>query len=175
MRESPVPSGDRSVRQPQSAAGGPISHAIFRVARLHRMLAGALLRETGLYPNQELVMMQLWDLGAQRQSELIRLLDSDASTMTRTIQRLERAGFVRRRPDPTDGRATLVEPTPASMHLRRRVEAVWAELERLTVGEWDESACRRARTVLDRLEHNLVLAASALDTSAEGVTAEPRS
>lgn len=37
----------------------PVSHAIFRVARLHKMLAGRLLRHVGLYPNQELVMMRL--------------------------------------------------------------------------------------------------------------------
>lgn len=160
--EPKLPRG--SVRQPKTASAGPISHAIFRVARLHRMLAGALLRETGLYPNQELVMMQLWDLGAQRQSELIALLDSDASTMTRTIQRLERAGFVRRRPDPTDRRATLVEPTPASKHLRRRIEAIWAELEGLTVGEWSDTERRRASAVLDGLERNLLSAATTLDT-----------
>ncbi|MEO8907688.1 MAG: MarR family winged helix-turn-helix transcriptional regulator, partial [Microbacteriaceae bacterium] len=78
------------VQQPATAAGGPISHAIFRVARLHRMLAGSLLRKTGLYPGQELVMMHLWDRGEQRQVDLVKVLDSDAATMTRTIQRLER-------------------------------------------------------------------------------------
>ena len=31
-------------------------------------------------------MMQLWDLGPQRQTDLVRLLDSDAATMTRTIR-----------------------------------------------------------------------------------------
>jgi len=48
--------------------------------------------------------------------------------MTRTVQRLERAGFVRRRPDPEDGRVTLVDSTPAGMALRDRIERLWAEL-----------------------------------------------
>jgi DNA-binding MarR family transcriptional regulator len=72
--------------------------SIFRVASLHRMLAGNLLRRIGLHPSQELAVMQLWDAGPQRQTDLVRLLDSDAATMTRTVQRLEAAGFVRRRP-----------------------------------------------------------------------------
>ncbi|MFE3598337.1 MarR family winged helix-turn-helix transcriptional regulator [Streptomyces sp. NPDC059096] len=114
---------------PPSVQAGPMSHAIFRVARLHRMLAGQLLRRVGLHPGQELVMMQLWDLGPQRQTDLVRLLGSDAATMTRTVRRLENAGFVRRRPSRTDRRATIIEPTAASLALRTEVEQIWAELE----------------------------------------------
>lgn len=154
----------RQIVQPSTAASGPISHAIFRVARLHRMLAGALLREVGLYPGQELVMMQLWESGAQRQSALAKVLDSDAATMTRTIQRLEKAGFVRRSPDPTDGRASLVEPTAASHVLRRQVEEVWARLEQLTVGA---AALDTQARILDGL---LALEGSLLD-AAEGLRA----
>ncbi len=147
-----------AVGQPTTAAGGPISHAIFRVARLHRMLAGSLLRRTGLYPGQELVMMHLWDQGAQRQADLTRVLDSDAATMTRTIQRLERAGFVRRRPDPTDARASQVEPTPASMHLRKEIDDIWRQLEQLTVGSLDPEQQRATLATLEALERNLVTA-----------------
>lgn len=144
---------------PTTAAGGPISHAIFRVARLHRMLAGSLLRRTGLYPGQELVMMHLWDRGELRQSDLVKVLDSDAATMTRTIQRLERAGFVRRRPDPTDARASLVEPTPASRHLRAELDKIWTELERLTVGALNPAEQQSTLASLEALERNLIAAA----------------
>lgn len=150
-----------AVGQPTTAAGGPISHAIFRTARLHRMLAGSLLRRTGLYPGQELVMMHLWDQGAQRQADLVRVLDSDAPTMTRTVQRLERAGFVRRRRDPADARAWLIEPTPASRHLREEVEEIWRRLEELTVGRLGPGQQRSALRVLETLERNLVEATTA--------------
>lgn len=146
------------VEQPTTAAGGPVSHAIFRVARLHRMLAGSLLRRTGLYPGQELVMMHLWDHGAQRQADLIKVLDSDAATMTRTVQRLERAGFVRRRPDPTDARASLIEPTPASKHLHAEIDDIWRQLEQLTVGSLDPAQQRATLTALEVLERNLLAA-----------------
>ena len=114
---------------PESASSGPISHAMFRVQRLHKMHAAQLLRKVGLHPSQELAMMQLWDRGPQRQADLVKILGSDAATMTRTIQRLEIAGFVRRRPCETDKRVTIVEPTAASYALRESVEKVWAELE----------------------------------------------
>jgi DNA-binding MarR family transcriptional regulator len=157
--KSPRPRGAASVvGQPTTAVGGPVSHAIFRVARLHRMLAGSLLRRTGLYPGQELVMMHLWDHGAQRQADLIRVIDSDAATMTRTVQRLERAGFVRRRPDPTDARAWLIEPTPASKHLRAEIDDIWRQLEQLTVDSMTPAQQRAAHSTLEALERNLLKA-----------------
>ncbi|MEU6238846.1 MarR family winged helix-turn-helix transcriptional regulator [Kitasatospora sp. NPDC047058] len=149
-----------SVPVPAAAGGGPISHAIFRLARLHRMFAGQLLRRIGLHPGQELVMMHLWELGPRRQTDLVRLLDSDAATMTRTVQRLEQAGFVRRRPDPTDKRASLVEPTAASHALRREVEQSWSRLEELVTAGLSADECAAALSTLERLERNLVQAAA---------------
>lgn len=120
------------------------------------MLAGRMLREAGLHPGQELVMMQLWDCGPQRQSDLVELLDSDSATITRTVQRLERAGFVRRAPDPTDGRATLVTPTAASQALRDQVCRIWEELEEATTGGCGEARREGLLRSLETLERNLV-------------------
>lgn len=138
---------------------GPVSHAIFRVARLHKMFAAQLLRETGLYPGQELLMMRLWDDGPQRHVDLVRNLDSDAPTMTRSIRRLERAGFVRRSPHVTDKRSMMIEATPASMSLRRSVEGIWAQLEALTTGRMTQDEQEAALAALNGLERNLLAAA----------------
>ncbi|MER6007927.1 MarR family winged helix-turn-helix transcriptional regulator [Nonomuraea sp. NPDC003707] len=143
---------------PPSVQAGPLNHAIIRVARLHRMLAAQLLRRVGLHPSQELVMMQLWDRGPQRQTDLVRMLGSDAATMTRTIQRLEHAGFVRRRPCATDRRATIIEPTPASQALRREVENIWAELESSVAGGLTPDQQADALDVLEQIEAGLARA-----------------
>lgn len=159
---------EATVPMPGAARGGPVSHAIFRLARLarlHRMFAGQLLRRIGLHPGQELVMMHLWELGPQRQA-LVRLMDSDAATMTRTVRRLEQAGFVRRRPSPTDKRASLIEPTAARHAPRREVERVWSRLEEIsTAGLSDDESAAALRT-LEHLEQNLVRA-TAEHTGAE--------
>lgn len=145
-----------ALAQPTAAAGGPVSYAIFRVARLHREQAGKLLREIGLYPGQEILMMHLWDTGPQRQADLVRVLDSDAATMTRAVQRLERAGFVRRTPSPTDRRSTIIEATPASAPLRTAVEQIWAQLERVTTGGLDDAGCAATIEALTTVERNLL-------------------
>lgn len=124
---------EQATVQTAATDAGPISHAIFRVARLHKALAGRLLRESGLYPGQELVLMTLWEQGPQRQVDLAQAVESDAPTMARSISRLEKAGLVRRSPSPTDRRATIVEATEASLALRTKVNSVWTELEHRTV------------------------------------------
>lgn len=149
---------------PAAAGGGPISHAIFRVARTHRMIAGHLLRSVGLHPGQELVMMQLWELGPQRQVDLVRLLDSDAATMTRTIRRLEHAGFVRRSPCADDKRAYLIEATTASHALRKEVEQLWRRLEEATVGDTTDEEQATVLRALEDIEKRLTRAAAQLGT-----------
>ncbi|MEU7588294.1 MarR family transcriptional regulator [Micromonospora sp. NPDC049230] len=143
-------------REPQAAAGGPISHAVFRLSRAHRLLAGRLLRDLGLHPGQELIMMYLWERGPVRQSELAdRLQLGDSAGTTRRVQRLERAGYVRRVPDPSDGRATLVESTESGRALRPRIEAIWTELETKTVAGMTDAEQRAVLAALERMEDNV--------------------
>lgn len=137
---------------------GPLSSALLRVARLHRLLAAQLFREVGLHPGQELVMMQLWDQGPQRPADLVRVLGSDAATMTRTVQRLERAGFVRRGACDGDRRAILVESTPAGSAVHARVEALWTQLEAAAVGDLSPDELGTLVGLLDRVEANVAAA-----------------
>ena len=141
---------------PSAAAGGPISHTIFRLARIHKQLAGRLLREAGLHASQELMLMVLWDAGPQRQTELGAELGMDSAGTTRVVHRLEQAGFVRRRPDPCDRRATLVEVTAAGQALRTQVECMWTQLEELTVGDMSPAEQQVALDTLLRLERNVL-------------------
>lgn len=150
------PPPDENVSMPP----GALTNAIVRVSRLHRMLAQQRLRRVGLHLGQELVMMQLWERGPQSQTDLVRALGSDAATMTRTVRRLEQAGFVRRRPSPTDGRATIIEPTAASRSVRREIERIWSELEAATVDGLSRVQQDETLTVLQRIEDNLARAAA---------------
>lgn len=134
----------------------PVSHAIFRVARLHKTMAGRLLRQTGLYPGQELVMMQLWADGPQRQVDLVQILESEAPTVTRTIKRLEKASLVSTSRNPADARSIIVEATEASRPLRRSVEQAWTMLESWTVDAQTEQQHKDVLDALTVLEANLL-------------------
>lgn len=105
--------------------------------------------------------MHLWEVGPSRQSALADVFDTDSASMTRTVQRLEHSGYVKRVPDPADGRATLVEPTPAGMSLRPRIEEVWQELERHTLGSMGEAKAAQHHALISGLERNVVAALNA--------------
>ncbi|MFD3653753.1 MarR family winged helix-turn-helix transcriptional regulator [Streptomyces sp. 24-1644] len=140
---------------PEAARGGPVSHALSRVARLHRIAAGKLLKGLGLYPGQEHLMMHLWDSGAVRQSDLIKAMDLDPSTVTKMLQRLEQTGHVRRRPDPDDRRAVLVEATDGSCGLLTDVREAWANLEEHTLVGLDPAERAELARLLGKVEENL--------------------
>ena len=129
MPHDPSSSRAGAVRPEPPVDFGPLSAAVVRVGRAHRALASQLMREVGLRPEQGALMMHLWAVGPVRQSALAAHFGKDSAATTRTVQRLEHSGYLRRRSDPTDGRATLVEPTPAGNALRSRVEEVWGRLE----------------------------------------------
>ncbi|WP_327366640.1 MarR family winged helix-turn-helix transcriptional regulator [Streptomyces sp. NBC_01217] len=140
---------------PGAAHKGPVSHALSRVARLHRIAAGKLLKGAGLYPGQEFLMMRLWDAGAVRQSELIKAVDLDPSTVTKMLQRLEQTGHVRRCPDPGDRRAVLVEATDDSCALHSDVDRAWSDLEEHTLAGLDAAERQELARLLAKVEANL--------------------
>ncbi|MGW2052225.1 MarR family winged helix-turn-helix transcriptional regulator [Streptomyces sp. NPDC001858] len=146
-----------------TVADAPMSEALFRAARAHRIMAGGLLRDTGLYTGQELLMMQLWERGEQRQADLIKTLGLDPSTVTKMLQRLEQSGFVTRKPSPSDRRAVVVSATRAGQALRDQVRKAWSDLEEVTAAGFTEAEYRQAMQVLARIEANLTTPPPAAD------------
>jgi len=75
--------------------------------------------------------------------DLQRALMNTSGAITKRLDRLQAASLVVRRPDPTDGRAVLVEITPEGLALTGRVRAAggWTLSERisetLSDAEWD--------------------------------------
>ncbi|MFE7777537.1 MarR family winged helix-turn-helix transcriptional regulator [Streptomyces sp. NPDC057445] len=164
-----------SERLPSLARSGPVSHALTRVARLHRIAAGKALRQAGLYAGQETVMMRLWQSGPVRQSDLIRMCELDPSTITKMLQRLEQSGHVRRCPDPADRRAVLVEATEDSCALYTDVTRTWGELEEHTLAGLDPAERAELGRLLARVEQNLCTETADCPGPAAGPAAQPES
>jgi DNA-binding MarR family transcriptional regulator len=106
-------------------------------------------RRSSLYVHVDragyLAMRMLESLGPVSTNGLARALRLDASTVTRQVTALERAGYVARRGDPADRRASIIDLTVAgrqSMHeverqRRRHIEALfsdWAQADQVGLG-----------------------------------------
>ncbi|WP_022901702.1 MarR family winged helix-turn-helix transcriptional regulator [Humibacter albus] len=120
----------------------PVSYAIFAMARTHRAIAAAQLAKLGLFPGQEIILIQLAASDGLSQKTLVETLSVNHATVAKTIGRMEKAGLVQRRVSEQDRRVSLVYLTPAGRSLHDDVIAVWRELETLTSG--DLTATERA-------------------------------
>ncbi|MFP7761330.1 MarR family winged helix-turn-helix transcriptional regulator [Marisediminicola sp. LYQ134] len=107
---------------PESAADDvhdwPTGRLLSTAARLVEHAWSEALESIGL-THAGLIVLHLLGAGPLNQTELARAARVEAQTMSRTIHRLERDGFVRRTLDPADARRRSVERTDAGTEVWR--------------------------------------------------------
>ncbi|EGX61507.1 MarR family transcriptional regulator [Streptomyces zinciresistens K42] len=118
---------------PRAAGGGPLSYAVFQLARTHRGHAAAMLRAMNLHPGQELLLMQLYDRDGRTQAELLERVGLDHSTVSKSLRRMQEAGLLTREPAPHDRRVMVVHLTEAGRALREPITDMWRTLEEISV------------------------------------------
>jgi DNA-binding MarR family transcriptional regulator len=99
--------------------------------------------------------------GDQRCSALAQQLDVDVSVASRQLAALEREGYVERRPDPQDGRASLFRLTAAGREALAAARVLRAEWSLTALSGWDEADARLLSDLLDRLVTDLETAGTA--------------
>lgn len=112
-----------------------------RLAEAVERLIAVVIRQRSAIPGPEprqltttqaLALLTLADEGPLRLGVLADRVATTDATASRTVDVLQRAGFVRRVPDPADGRGISVEPTAEGRRevarRRRRMAAMVGEL-----------------------------------------------
>ena len=107
-----------------------LSYHLAQLCKAHRGQAEALLSDIGLHTGQEILLMHMWQNDGCIQTELVDQLCVQPATITKSLDRLEAAGFVQRRADADDRRVSRIYLTPAGRALEAKVEIAWRELER---------------------------------------------
>ncbi|WP_117214027.1 MarR family winged helix-turn-helix transcriptional regulator [Allorhizocola rhizosphaerae] len=135
--------------------GTRVACALRRAAKAEAMLVASLLTEAGVYPGQENLLQLLWQRGPQSQAQLAEALDLDPSTVTKTLQRLERNGLISRCPSETDKRANVVGTTTSGDALRDKVEHAIAEADRVATAGLSDAEVRELARLLNKVTENL--------------------
>ncbi|MBE7384336.1 MAG: winged helix-turn-helix transcriptional regulator [Leptolyngbya sp. SIO1E4] len=95
---------------------------IYRVALLFRKELMKALSDYRMTPEQWQVMQTLWSTEGQlTQNDVAHLTLRDKHTVSRILARLERDGWIKKHPHPTDARAYIVAPTDQAKTLRHEV------------------------------------------------------
>lgn len=90
-------------------------HLTNRAARLFAWMIDGRLKPHGLSAGQIPVFFALGGGASLTQKALVEVAAVEQPTMAAILTRMERDGLVERRPDPNDGRSSLVQLTPRAM------------------------------------------------------------
>ncbi|MFG3554932.1 MarR family winged helix-turn-helix transcriptional regulator [Micromonospora sp. NPDC047557] len=102
------------------------------------------------------ILRHLADAGPQNVSALAARLNLDGSTVTRQVSALQRDGLITRTPDPSDGRGTVISPTPAGLQRMAAVQAARTRLYGDMLADWSAEDRAALATLLGRLNQALV-------------------
>jgi DNA-binding MarR family transcriptional regulator len=106
-----------------------LDHLLAQVCRLHHSRARAFFETIGLYRGQPPLLGALWEREGRAHTELAARLHVTPATISKMIQRMEKAGFVVRRPDPEDQRVSRVYLTDAGRAIHSEVQHAMRAME----------------------------------------------
>ncbi|HJZ29278.1 MAG TPA: MarR family winged helix-turn-helix transcriptional regulator [Streptosporangiaceae bacterium] len=145
VAQLPVPGGLSF----QSGTG----YLLGKVGAVARQRWTATLAQTGVSPNQFLVLMALAETGPVCQQFLARVIGIDPRNIVPILDSLEARGLLSRETDPADRRRRVIELTPAGQQIVAELSALGEQTERellAPVPPTDRESLRRMlRTVLD--------------------------
>jgi len=120
----------------------------WRLMHRQRLLLHRAFAKEEVHPGQGHCLRVLGPGDEITQSELADTMLLSRPTVTRLVQRMERAGLVARRTDPHDQRQTLVGLTEAGRVLQQRMEAVMTEYTDATLARLPENDRRQLARLL---------------------------
>lgn len=129
----------------------PVLMRLVKTSKRINAMVAERFAPLGLHPGQDRLLGELWESDGLSQSELIARLGVEPPTVTGTVQRLERDGFVRREPDADNRRISRVYLTHAGRELERPVNDALREVERELLAPLAERDRKRVSQLLDSM------------------------
>jgi DNA-binding MarR family transcriptional regulator len=124
-----------------------INFLLGMLCRAQRGKMSEALTAIGLYAGQEMFLWQLWRQDGLTQSQMVERMCVQPPTVSKMLDRLERAGLVERRSDAEDSRLLRVYLTEQGHRSQRAVRDIWTNLEQ----QITEGLSVEERIVLRRL------------------------
>ena len=138
-----------------------LDQLLAQICRLKHARVQALLETLGLYEGQPSMLRALWSQEGLTHTDLAKRLRVQPATITKMIKRMEKAGFVERRPDPQDERVSRVYLTEAGRAVQTDVRDVWHTLEKEAFAYLTEEQRAQLRHLLLQIRDNLMRVAPA--------------
>ncbi|MDH6220456.1 MarR family winged helix-turn-helix transcriptional regulator [Streptomyces pseudovenezuelae] len=115
------------------------------------------------------LLRQVADSEPLRPGELANRLGVEASHVTRTVQQLQKSGYVTRVPDPVDRRAQRIELTETGRQAIDRVRDAGSRGMQLALSDWSPEELRQLATLFHRMVDDFLAHAVDDDTDQPAV------
>ena len=135
-----------------------MEHLLGQVCKLHHGRAHALLEQLGLYRGQPRLLHVLYEREGVTHGDLAERLRVTPATITKMIQRMEKAGFVERRADPLDKRISRVYLTEAGHAIHEAMDEALQTLEEESLAGLTEAERGQLYQLLTSVRDNLIRA-----------------
>jgi MarR family transcriptional regulator, transcriptional regulator for hemolysin len=113
------------------------------------------LKGTGVRVAQHVALAQLIASGPLSQSELVDRLSITKATGVRLVDRMERDGWVVRKPDPDDGRVKRVAPTKQAAEFWEKISRTGCQVLEQAYQDISIEEIETVKRVLKRVRQNL--------------------
>jgi DNA-binding MarR family transcriptional regulator len=122
-----------------------------RVSKLLREATDEAMSGHGVRVGQHIVLTALWEEDGLTPGEIARRLGTTTPTIVNTATRMEEAGLVVRKPDPTDARLVRLHLTPRARSARDSVREARAALERHATATLTAEELEHLRSALTKI------------------------
>lgn len=135
-----------------------LDYLLAQVSRLHHHRAHELLDKIGLFRGQPRVIDLLTEQDGLTHRELAEQLEVTPATVTKMIQRMEKAGFLQRKADANDQRVSRVCLTKAGRIVHSNLQAFQQQMDSDSFHGFSEEEKAVMRGFLQRVRENLTQA-----------------
>lgn len=133
-----------------------LDHLLGQVCHLHHGRIRTKFRELGLYRGQPAVLEALMEEDGRTHSDLAAWMHVTPATVTKMIQRMEKAGHVGRRDDPDDLRISRVYLTEDGRAVHAQLQAVFRAVDTETFAGFTSEERAQLEQLLRKIRSNLL-------------------
>ncbi len=122
------------------------------IERTQRKIFAAVFSKYQLHPSQGFALSTIVRFPGRSQRELADAMRIERATVTVTLQKLERGGFIRREPDPDDQRIMRIYPTQKGIDAEAYITGEMKRFHEACSKALTEDESLRMRHLLQKLE-----------------------
>lgn len=133
----------------------PIEKAIINLITTYKNQVTKKMRPLGLYPGQDMILLELLKQGQVSQNKLVVELCVDHSTIAKSVRRMITSGLVQTEKSTQDKRVTLVSLTNHGRDMAQQVEKTWQTTEQNATSGLSVEEQRLFIEMIDKITENL--------------------